>query len=64
MNDETRKYTLIAIVEVGDNLVEDMPGNGKPSEDAEAGDRLEEEVKSTMGCLGMQPTLRILPVQD
>jgi hypothetical protein len=45
LDDEARKYTLIAIVEVEDNLVEYMTGSGKPSEDAEVMDRSEEEAK-------------------
>lgn len=42
---EPRKFTLVPIADVGDEYVEDTPGDGKPSEDVDAKDGLEREAK-------------------
>ena len=45
LDDEPRKFTLVSIVDVDESLVVDTPGDGKPSEDVEPKDRLEQEAK-------------------
>ncbi|KAF2787172.1 hypothetical protein K505DRAFT_329848 [Melanomma pulvis-pyrius CBS 109.77] len=45
LDDEPRKFTLVAIADVEDSLVEDTQGDGKVSEDVEPMDRLEHEAK-------------------
>ena len=45
MDEEPRKFSLFTVGDVEDSLVADFPGDGKPFEDIEAEDRLEEEAK-------------------
>ncbi|KAF2468132.1 uncharacterized protein BDR25DRAFT_57925 [Lindgomyces ingoldianus] len=45
LDDEPRKFELVPIVDVEDNLVVDTPGDGMMSEDVEPKDRLEMEAK-------------------
>jgi len=45
LDEEPRKFSLFTVGDVEDSLVADFPGDGKPFEDIEAEDRLEEEAK-------------------
>jgi len=54
LDDEPRQFSEVPIVEVEDALVTDTPGEGKPSEDQDAKDRLEQEAM-TVRCPGVSP---------
>lgn len=54
LDGEPRKFSEVLIADVDDALVLDTPGDGKPSEDQDAKDRLEQEAMRVR-CPGVSP---------
>jgi hypothetical protein len=54
LDDEPRKFSEVSIGEVEEALVIDTPEDGKPSEDQDAKDRLEQEAMRVR-CPGVSP---------